>query len=128
MPNRNFNPFRHGYLFSILERDHERRLKPCAVDVFEAKDDLDAIRIACAVYQSCDDKFHGYILCKGDRVISTNENYHCGVPFYDLTICRRHREAAILALQKALFDSYECLKRSRKLIREIERRQASVNF
>src|ERR1700744_2486109 len=115
---KNGNPFRQGYLFYILERDHEHTLRPCAVDVFEARNDLEAIRIASAVFRACDDTFHGYNLCQGDRLVATDTMFPFGLPLYDLSLSWKRREATILTLLKALFESHACLHRSEKLAKD----------
>jgi hypothetical protein len=115
------NTFRQRYLFFIVDIQSGRRLTACAVEMFDAPNDVEATHIANSLFEACDDAFYGFKLRQGARTVATNLRDHTPLPKLDLRAVVAQRQANIRSIEETLLSTYECLWRSKKLLKEFDR-------
>jgi hypothetical protein len=120
------NPFRHGYVFFIVDGGSKADLTACAAEVIAAPNDMEAIEIAESVFMACDDAFESYGLWQADRMIKSTDHRNKFRPGVCLSECQQYRDQQILLLLRSLHASYPILSRSRKLPEEIKRLQLAA--
>lgn len=118
------NPFRYNYVFFIVDEDPDKGLTACAAELVEAASDIEAIEIAEAAFDACDDAFHSYGLWQGQRrVTKSNHTNQLSQRFL-----RQPHNHKILDLLEELHDAYPILSRSQKLLRELKWRRGARTY
>src|SRR5689334_3085725 len=88
--------------------------KIAAADSFAVDDDADATQLAADLYDACSDVFGGYELWQGAvRVVAALNRPPRPLDFSRLTSAR---QAMMLEVEERLSDTFDCIRRSKRLI------------
>ena len=104
--------------------DEARRI--VAVDAFEADSHAEALQEAAIIFDTCRDSLAGYELWCGAEVVMTNRDLNPGrLPTWDQL--SRRRQQFVCDREQILYDSFACVRNSRKLLETLSARADGGN-